>query len=50
VALLLVKMMLDPAHRLEGPLTEGVAGDTSVVTTLFALLALQPAPFVTETE
>lgn len=50
VAALLVKVMLDPAHRLEGPLIVGTPGDAFIVTTLFALVALQPAPFVTVTE
>ena len=49
VALLLVNVMLPPAHRLDGPLIVGVAGGASIVTTLFALVALQPlAPTVTE--
>ena len=50
VALLLVKVMLAPEQRLDGPLIVGVAGSASIVTTLFALVTLQPAPFVTVTE
>ena len=50
VALLLVKVMLAPAQRLEGPPIVGVVGSASMVTTLLALVAVQPAAFDTVTE
>ena len=42
--------MLPPAQKLNVPLIVGVGGAEAVVTTLLALVALQPAPFVTVTE
>ena len=50
VALLLVKVILAPEQRLDGPLIVGVAGSASMVTTLLALVAVQPAAFDTVTE
>ena len=50
VVLLLVKVMLAPAQKLLGPVIVGVAGSASMVTTLFTLVALQFAAFVTVTE
>ena len=49
VALLLVSVMLLPAQKLLGPLIVGVDGSGVDVTTLAALVALQP-PAVTVTE
>ena len=50
VALLLVKVMLAPVQKLFGPVIVGEAGNASMVTTLFTLVALQLAAFVTVTE
>jgi len=50
VALLLLKVMLAPAQRLEGPLIVGIAGKPSTVTNRFALVLLQPPGCVTVTE
>ena len=49
VVLLLMSCVLEPVQKLRTPLIVGMAGMVSSVTTLLALVELQPAPFVTTT-
>ena len=46
---LLVKVILPPGQRLDGPVIVGVGGFDTSLTVAVALVALQPAPFVTVT-